>query len=91
MSKEILDKIRKRKNNPTSDSEYEKDGERRALIWVLRLFNEHEKSLKRKVLFEKTKKRKPRKPKVEYETMDDRIQRIVLTRDQMAQWIQFIR
>lgn len=60
MSKEILDKIRKRKNNPTSGSWDAQQGEKIALAWVLRLFDDYEKSLRRCVLIEKVKKKKSR-------------------------------
>lgn len=60
MSQELLDKIRYRKNNPSSIDWREAIGEERALKWVLRLFKEHEKSMKRRVLFEKIKQSKPR-------------------------------
>lgn len=61
MANEILDKIRKRRDNPICQGWQSKEGEQKALSWVLRLFSEYEKSITRKVLVEKMKKKKSRK------------------------------
>lgn len=61
MSQELLDRIRERKDNPISQDWREIQGEQKALRWVLRIFKEQEKSLKRRVLIEKVKKKQKRK------------------------------
>lgn len=63
MSQELIDRIRKRKDNPISSDWREIQGEQKALRWVLRIFKEQEKSLKRRVLTEKVKKKRVKKKK----------------------------
>jgi hypothetical protein len=73
MSQEILDKIRYRINNPNTDYPSTTEGvkrEQKALRWVLKLFKDQEKFLKRRVIIEKFKKKTPRRKPVRRRAME---------------------